>query len=220
MLLHIDVVNKVATYRKRDGDIVCGNSDYQLQFTFDSEWDAHATKTARFIYNGGYTDVEFTGDTCDVPVINNATQVTVGVYAGELATTTPAEIRCRLSILCLAAKPSEENERNYASEAQEAAERAESAAERAEAVGGGVSKDELDSAIAVAIEAHNRDGTAHAGLIDAVDGLDAALTNLTTKVTALENAKPDMSGYVTTEQFESALGAYITDIDALVGSGA
>lgn len=132
MLLHIDIVNKVATYRKRDGDIVCGNSNYQIQFAFDSEWDAHDTKTARFIWNGDYTDVEFAGDTCDVPVINNATQVSVGVYAGELATTTPAEIGCKLSILCLAAKPSEENERNYASEAKEAAERAEAAAERAE----------------------------------------------------------------------------------------
>lgn len=132
MILHIDVVNKVATYRKRDGDIVCGNNDYKIQFSFDSEWDAHATKTARFIWGGGYTDVEFTGDTCDVPVITNVTHVTVGVYAGELATTTPAEIGCKLSILCLAAKPSEENERNYASEAQEAADRAEAAAASAE----------------------------------------------------------------------------------------
>ena len=132
MLLHIDVVNKVATYRKRDGDIVCGNNDYQIKFSFDSEWDAHTTKTARFIWNGSYTDVEFTGDTCDVPIITNTTEVTVGVFAGELTTTTPAEIGCQRSILCLAAKPGEEAERNYASEAQAAAERAEAAAERAE----------------------------------------------------------------------------------------
>ena len=80
--------------------------------------------------------------------------------------------------------------------------------------------EEVRSQIATAINAHNADGTAHAGLIEAVDDLDTAVTNLNTKVTALENTKPDMSGYVTTEQFETALGAYITDIDTLVGSGA
>jgi hypothetical protein len=80
--------------------------------------------------------------------------------------------------------------------------------------------EEVRSQIATAIAAHNSDGTAHKGLIEAVDDLDTEVTNLGTKVTALENAKPDMSGYVTTEQFESALGAYITDLDSLVGSGA
>jgi outer membrane murein-binding lipoprotein Lpp len=52
-----------------------------------------------------------------------------------------------------------------------------------------------------------------------VDDLDTAVTNLTTKVTALENAKPNLEGYVTTAQFEAALGAYITDLDNLVGGG-
>lgn len=59
-----------------------------------------------------------------------------------------------------------------------------------------------------------------------IDGLNTALTTLGTrtttlegKVTTLENTKPDMSGYVTTEQFETALGAYITDIDNIVGGG-
>lgn len=80
--------------------------------------------------------------------------------------------------------------------------------------------EEVRSQIATAINAHNYDGNAHAGLREVVDDLDTAVTNLGTKVTALENTKPDMSGYVTTEQFENALGAYITDIDSLVGSGA
>ena len=59
-----------------------------------------------------------------------------------------------------------------------------------------------------------------------IDGLNTALTTLGTrtttlegKVTTLENTKPDMSGYVTTEQFEAALAAYITDIDNIVGGG-
>ena len=30
--LHISILDKVATYRQRDGEIVCGNSDYQIEF--------------------------------------------------------------------------------------------------------------------------------------------------------------------------------------------
>lgn len=98
--LHVVVNNKIATYTARDGHIVCGNSDYSLKFTFDSEWDNVTTKTARFIWNGKYYDVSFTGDECVVPIINNATNVTVGIYAGDLVTTTPAVIPCEKSILC------------------------------------------------------------------------------------------------------------------------
>lgn len=81
-------------------EIVCGNSDYQIAFNFDSEWDAHPTKTARFIWNGQYQDVIFTGNVCKAPVITNATLCAVGVYAGDLHTTTPALIVCKKSILC------------------------------------------------------------------------------------------------------------------------
>jgi len=98
--LHITVKNKIATFQSRDGDIVCGNNDYQVIFTFDAEWDDYSTKTARFIWNGQYTDVVFTGTTVTVPIIMNTTLCTVGVYAGDLRTTTPAFIGCRKSILC------------------------------------------------------------------------------------------------------------------------
>jgi hypothetical protein len=98
--LHITVNNKIATYLNRDGNIVCGNSDYVIVFTFDSEWDAYDEKIARFIWNDSYIDVAFTGDTVAVPVLSNTTALKVGVYAGELSTTTPALIGCQLSILC------------------------------------------------------------------------------------------------------------------------
>ncbi len=98
--LNIDVVNKRATYRHRDGVIVCGNSDYQITFTFDAEWGAYTEKTARFKWNGGYRDVAFTGTTVNVPTIENATQVEVGVYVDDLSTTTPAVIPCDRSIRC------------------------------------------------------------------------------------------------------------------------
>lgn len=130
--LHINVVDKVASYHKRDGAIVCGNSDYQIQFKFDSEWNSHNKKTARFIWGGAYYDVDFTGDICRVPILKNTRLVEVGVFAGELNTTTSAIIPAKASILCGGAPPGVDNDHDYANEAKEASERAESAAERVE----------------------------------------------------------------------------------------
>ena len=128
MILRVDVVNKIATYQKRGGSIVCGNKDYQIQFTFDSEWSEYTTKTARFIWNGSYIDVSFTGDICTVPAIYNTDELEVGVYAGNLKTTTSAFIGCYRSILCENATPSEDSDRFYANEAKEAADEAKEAA--------------------------------------------------------------------------------------------
>lgn len=101
MLLHIDVINKVATYQKRDGCIVCGNSGYQIEFNFDNEWLASAYKTARFIWGGRTVDVPFDGAVCDVPIISNAEKVIVGVFTNDHTTaTTATEIPCKKSILC------------------------------------------------------------------------------------------------------------------------
>lgn len=135
-LLQINVANKVANYSKRGGGVVCGNSDYVVEFVFDSEWDAYETKTARFIWNDKFLDVEFNGTTCPMPAVHRADVVKVGVYAGDLCTTTPAVIPCQRSVLCGADIPHDENEVHYASVAQEAAAEAkEAAAQVAEAVG-------------------------------------------------------------------------------------
>ena len=84
--------------------IVCGNSDYTIKFTFDSEWSDLTTKTARFVYTQGgevrYTDVDFSGDTVAVPVLEGVKNVKVGVYSGDSLSTTPALIPCDLSIRC------------------------------------------------------------------------------------------------------------------------
>ena len=98
--LHINVANKVATYNSRDGEIVGWNSDYSVVFTFDSEWEGVANKVARFIWNGQYTDVNITNNECKMPIISNTSLCTVGVYSGDLITSTPAKIPCRLSVLC------------------------------------------------------------------------------------------------------------------------
>lgn len=100
MILHIDVVNKVATYQKRDGCIVCGNSGYKIEFNFDGEWNG-VSKEAILIVNGTPTRVQITDDMCDIPVIKNAEKVTVGVHSESAGmTTTGTEIPCKKSILC------------------------------------------------------------------------------------------------------------------------
>jgi N-acetylneuraminic acid mutarotase len=106
-ILQIDVKDKRATYNRRGGEIVCGNRDYQIRFAFDEEWDAYPVKTARFIAGGIPTDVIFEGDTVAVPIIHNAWSVSVGVFAGNLRTTTPALIPCQKSVLCESGEPAD-----------------------------------------------------------------------------------------------------------------
>lgn len=102
--MNITVRNKIAT--KTDNmAYVCGNSDYVINFAFDGEWDVYDTKTARFAYGGQHTDVVFTGNQCNVPVITNTYAFHVGVFAGDLHTTTAARVPCRKSILCGAGAP-------------------------------------------------------------------------------------------------------------------
>ena len=98
------------------GDIVyiCGNSDYVVSFDFDEEWAVYDIKTARFVHNGTYTDVVFTGNQCAMPVIHKAYGIYVGVYAGDLRTTTPAHIPSAASILSAEGTPAAPPEDVYA----------------------------------------------------------------------------------------------------------
>ena len=94
--------------------LICGNSDFTIKFLFDSEWDNEPVKTARFIWNNQYQDIVFNGNICNVPIITNADYLAVGVFAGELKTTTPAIYNCRKSILCDSGEPAPPIEDVYA----------------------------------------------------------------------------------------------------------
>lgn len=84
--------------------LVCGNSGDTITFTFDSEWSNYTAKVARFVYvkNGvvEHQEVLFNGNVVEIPVFSNITEVYIGVYAGDLRTTTPVVIPCDFSILC------------------------------------------------------------------------------------------------------------------------
>ena len=102
---YIDIkVEKKKAWLNTPTEIICDNSDYVINFTFDAEWDEHAVKTARFFYNGSYDEVVFEGNTCSVPVISKATGVFIGIFAGDIYTSTPAYVPCVLSILGLGGK--------------------------------------------------------------------------------------------------------------------
>lgn len=109
--IKIKVENKIAY--SPDAKIVCGNSDYKIEFSFDAEWGKETVKTVRFIHNNAYEDIVMTGNIIDVPIIKNTTKLSVGVFAGELRTTTPALIACVPSILCGFDTPDEPSEDVY-----------------------------------------------------------------------------------------------------------
>lgn len=102
--INIAVKNKIA-FQTDDTVYVCGNSDFAVVFDFDDDWADLAEKTARFYYNGIHQDVVFVGSICPVPIISNAHNIKVGVFAGNLRTTTPAMVSAKKSILCLGGSP-------------------------------------------------------------------------------------------------------------------
>lgn len=112
--IEIDVKNKIAKRSDPNAFIVCGNSDYIIKFHFDEEWESYEAKTARFYSNGEPEEVVFVGDECPVPVMERADGVFVGVFAGNLKTTTKAYIPCERCILCLGGKVKEPTPDVYA----------------------------------------------------------------------------------------------------------
>lgn len=109
MIIKINIANKRPAVESdpitgKPPVIVCGNTDYQIQFTFDKEWDSFTAKTALFVWrqDGQLQTCEapFNGDTVSVPMLQEAFYVHVGVFAGELHTTTSAKIECEYSVKC------------------------------------------------------------------------------------------------------------------------
>ena len=97
--------------------IVCGNSGYFVEFDFDEEWEGQEARTARFAYvrRGAvqYQDRVFTGNRVEVPVLTSVAQVRVGVFAGNLCTTTPAVVPCEYSIRCNTGAPEDPTPDQY-----------------------------------------------------------------------------------------------------------
>lgn len=94
----IRVRNRIAQLMT-DSYIVCGNSDYQITLDLDAEWSDLGTITVKFAFRDRccarhIIDVEADGTTCSVPVLEDVDAVEVGIYAGNIRTSTPARIQC------------------------------------------------------------------------------------------------------------------------------
>lgn len=92
--LVIEVRDKIATFKSKNFNLVGGNSDYDVVFDFDDDWKAHYVKTAIFVYGKETVSKVFEGNICEGVAVSGATMVLVGVFAGDLITTTPAEVDC------------------------------------------------------------------------------------------------------------------------------
>lgn len=99
--IQITVQNKIAQLQGNP-DIVCGNSDYTVTFDFDAEWDAYTEKTmcVKFCRYGKKAKYEvlFTGDSCAIPPVYDVDHIDIGVYAGDIRTSTGAIVECRACI--------------------------------------------------------------------------------------------------------------------------
>ena len=80
--------------------IIGDNTDYVARFIFDEEW-AGKIKTAKFIGRGKFKEcVLDDNDTCEIPLeILKSGIVDVGVFAGNLKTSTKAMLVVKPSIL-------------------------------------------------------------------------------------------------------------------------
>lgn len=108
-VLSVAVRNRIAVYGSRE-KLILGNSDYKVRFDFDGEWDSCPVRTARFRYrdeHGEWTvhNIIFEGTECTVPVLPMTETLYVGVYGGNIRTTTEAEIPCRPSALSFEGTP-------------------------------------------------------------------------------------------------------------------
>ena len=97
--IKITVANLIATAQDNP-TIVCGNSGYTVEFTFDEAWAVYLIKTVRFAWIDARTgqrrhiDSQYTGEPIGVPVIADAYEVQIGAYAGNIISSTGARIPC------------------------------------------------------------------------------------------------------------------------------
>ncbi len=133
--LTIAVRNKVP-YVSFGDYIVSDNTDCEVFFDLDSDWDGLAYKTARVIMDGVPIDIAFTGNSLTLPRLPaSLREFKIGLYAGELKTTSAAEVRIVPSIIdqtgSISAHEAAELARVRAEAEREAAEAARAQAEAA-----------------------------------------------------------------------------------------
>lgn len=103
--LYVKVENKQAKLIEQTFELVCDNSDYEVVFDFDREWETHTIKTAIFVF--GKTTVKriFDGNICKGVAVEDTNLLYIGVTSDNIRTTTSAEVKCvKQSITSIADK--------------------------------------------------------------------------------------------------------------------
>lgn len=114
--INVTVRNRIAT-AQRWQCIICGNSDYIVDFDLDDEWNDMPNKVAVFVTNTRgnirHERVLFDGSTCGIPVLRGVNIVDIGIEAGDIRTTTPAHVKCEACIADNAGLPQEPENNIY-----------------------------------------------------------------------------------------------------------
>lgn len=114
--INVTVRNRIAT-AQRWQCIICGNSDYIVDFDLDDEWNDMPNKVAVFVTNTRgnirHERVLFDGSTCGIPVLRGVNMVDIGTEAGDIRTTTPAHVKCEACITDRAGMPQEPENNVY-----------------------------------------------------------------------------------------------------------
>lgn len=116
--INIKVSGKIAS-APREEYIVCDNSDYMINFDFSEEWSEYETKTMQIVLmdecgcSHTFNNVIFSGNSAELPTITNARAISIGVFAGDLITTTAAVIVCRPSIRSHGGVPTPPTQEEY-----------------------------------------------------------------------------------------------------------
>lgn len=111
--IHIEVKDKIATLKSIDFQLVGGNSDYEVVFDFDKDWANHETKTAVFVFGEDAVKKPFEGNVCEGVAIEGSTVCYIGVFTGDVITTSYAEIPVTLSITDIGGKPRQPTKDEY-----------------------------------------------------------------------------------------------------------
>ena len=114
--INVTVRNRIAT-AQRWQCIICGNSDYIVDFDLDDEWNDMPNKVAVFVTNTRgnirHERVLFDGSTCGLPVLRGVNMVDIDIEAGDIRTTTPAHVKCEACITDRAGMPQEPENNVY-----------------------------------------------------------------------------------------------------------
>ncbi len=103
--INVSVNDKIACLADKEQFLVCGNNDYDVVFDFDADWGGVNAKTAVFVYGDTSVHKPFDGNVCEGVAVENATLCAIGVFAGDIKTTTGATIKCLNSIRDLGGVP-------------------------------------------------------------------------------------------------------------------